>query len=475
MRGIAASVGTPPQDIVLLPWAQLNNTWIYDQQAYCDPNIIWNETICQVRRGNYYKEGNSSTFVKTDDIIGAGGASIELNTGKLMTSSLAGTDIFNLNSTITLNSFPLGIPRLLWGTDYTILHPMGMGTNSTILNALVQAGQIGSRVWSIFWGRMWVDEQHALDGSIVFGGFDQQKIAGKNYTLPLDFSDTRCWTGMKVRISRIALNFLDGYDHNLLPPSSSIDACIVPQRQLLLEAQGFILNTFEQQTGLDVTIPNSQYLVPYVDIDRDGSRIFDTSIRELLIDDIGDQLPMLGRYFLTAAYLMVDLDSNTFTLWQANPTRDSKLVPVAVNHATESQCGSETSTPAFSSLPSDSPEPPQHPQEAVGLAGGSIAGIVVGAIAALSFLALGVFFYLRRVRTRLQLTQDEARTPAMGDESRADQMSEIQPTDNTKQQHVPLHEVRGSHAVLPEASGHDHDVYEMGGDESLGRMHQGAE
>lgn len=98
---------------------------------------------------------------------------------------------------------------------------------------------------------MWVDGEDAVDGSVVFGGFDQQKTLGKNYTQPLDFNDiTGCWTGMKVQISKIKLNFRNGDDSDLLPVNTLIDACIVPQRQLLLEAPGSIVKTFEQETGM---------------------------------------------------------------------------------------------------------------------------------------------------------------------------------------------------------------------------------
>ncbi|XXH03412.1 hypothetical protein Hte_009814 [Hypoxylon texense] len=189
-----------------------------------------------------------------------------------------------------------------------------------------------------------------------------------------------------------------------------------------------------------IRIPNSQYLVPYADIDRSGSRIFNTSIRELLFNDIGDEPPILGRYFLTAAYLVVDLDYNTFTLWQANPTQDSKLVSVA-NRATESQCGNETSAPVSDGAPSDPPVIP--PYEASRLAAGSITGIAVEATAALSILVLGVFLYLRQVRRRKRVTQDEVRAPAMGGETTADQISEAQQPGDGKQHNTLLHEVHG--------------------------------
>ncbi|KAI2605960.1 acid protease [Hypoxylon fragiforme] len=507
MRGIAATVGTPPQNIVLLPWPDLNNTWIYDEQAYCDSTIIWNGTICQVRRGNYYLEVDSSTWVKADDIVAAGGAPTETQArgseqgvGNLIYSSLGGTDDFGFDSSNRINGMPIGIPRSGWDHGYTILHAMGMGTNSTILNALFQTGQIGSRVWSIFWGHMWVDDG-AVDGSIVFGGYDQQKVIGKNYTQPLDFSDnTGCWTGMMVHISKVTLNIRTGENINILPANTEIHACIVPQRQLLLEAPESMIATFENatntrniglsyglhwsaylydasdyfdgdltislSTGLDVRIPNSQYMVPFVDIDRNGSRFFNTSERELLIGGLADQPATLGRYFLTSAYLMIDQDSDTFTLWQANPTSDSKLVSVVTNENAE--CGNRTSTPDSNA---SSPDTSQNSQAATGLSGGSIAGVVVGVVVGLGILGLGILFYLRRARRQAEFTQAATDSPTPINESRqANRISELPPTDPTKSWYNPVHELHGSIGVPSEVSGQDHYIYEMDGDINTRRV-----
>ncbi|KAI1380999.1 acid protease [Hypoxylon crocopeplum] len=503
MKGIAATIGTPPQEIVLLPWPELNNTWIYDQQPYCDPTVIWNDVICRVRRGNHYYEGNSSTWSRADDVVAAGGAATETQgygsepgIGKLTTTSLGGTDSFAFGSIKSLADMPIGIPRLSWDHGYTMLHSMGMGTNSVIFNALLQTGQVGSRVWSIFWGRMWVDDESAVDGSIVFGGYDKQKTTGKNYTQSLDFDDsTGCWTGMKVYISRIQLNFRNGDDVDLLDPNTAISACIVPQRQLLLESGGSVVYAFEQatgmrsmglsyglhctdsdltislSTGLDVRIPNDQYLVPYVDIDRNGSRIFNSSRRELLIATLVERPPILGRYFLTSAYLMVDLDSNTFTLWKVNPTPDSELIPVVGSRAAGTECGNGTYAPGSggsSSNPSQNPQAPQatqtpQPSETTqttsGLSGGSIAGIVVGTVTGLAVLGLGTF-YLRRVCRRPQFAVAPI-TPDFGGGDQANGLSQLQPSDNNKQLHSPIHELRGSSAALSEVSGQDHFTYEL--------------
>ncbi|KAH8167523.1 hypothetical protein CIB48_g685 [Xylaria polymorpha] len=432
-KGIPAGVGTPGQNIVFLPWPELNNTWIYDGQPFCDPSIIFNDVICRVRRGNLYSEENSSSYQKEEDIPSAGGAPVEtqgegaeLGIGKLLSTSVAVRDSLDIGSVKIAKPYPFGVPRLSWDHGYTISHALGLGSNSTLLNTLIQTDQIGSRVWSIFWGRMWVDPEDAIDGSLVLGGYDTQKIIGKNYTQPLDYNDaTGCWTGMRVQVSSVKLNIRNGDEVELLPQNTAVNTCIVPQRQLLLEGPGDIVGAFENETrmsnigrsfglhwnaylyedtnifdgdmtislssGLEVRIPNNQYLVPFVDVDRNGSRVFNTSQRELLLNAVPDNSSTLGRYFLTGAYLMVNHDAGTFTMWAANPTRESTLISV-VSTSAEASCDN-TTNPGPISSPMVS--------KAATLSAGSIAGIAIGVVAALAIfgVVVGVYFFHRR-RTR---------------------------------------------------------------------------
>jgi len=103
MRGIPAKVGTPPQDIAMLPWAELNNTWIYDGQHSCSAELNLTDTACRVRRGSYFRPGDSQTFLKMADIVAAGGAAKEITTkgteldvGSLVSTSLGGTDLLTV-------------------------------------------------------------------------------------------------------------------------------------------------------------------------------------------------------------------------------------------------------------------------------------------------------------------------------------------------------------------------------------------
>lgn len=240
----------------------MNNTYIYDDQSTCNTNLIDNEEICRVRRGGYYYETESTSFTKTVDLIDAGGAPVEIGTKgsesgipKLVSTSLAGTDRFVTGDKEPV-TIPVGIPRLQWDGGFTISHALGLGPDSTYLNALVAARQIPSRVWSIFWGRMWTGNAD-MDGSIVLGGYDKEKVIGKNFTQRLDYSeDVGCWTGMKVTIVDVIANFPHAADVSIMSDNSPVRSCIVPQRQLLWEAPVNVATDLRRKTGLVSASPS---------------------------------------------------------------------------------------------------------------------------------------------------------------------------------------------------------------------------
>jgi len=259
MRGVPAVLGSPPQPIVLLPWAELNNTWIYDGEFNCELDI--SNTSCRVRRGSYFRSSDSTTFRKTTDIVAAGGSATEISTlgtelgvGELVASSLGGTDVLSVGDgdSALVDAMPIGVPRFNWDHGYTTLHTLGLGSDSVFLDALVKAGKIPSHVWSFFWGRPEGPSQ--VDGSVVLGGYDRRKVTGSNYTQRLDYSEaTGCWTGMKVTISRIEANFRNGSNFNIIDKDQPLSVCIVPHRQHLLEPPQAVLEAFLDITSMTST------------------------------------------------------------------------------------------------------------------------------------------------------------------------------------------------------------------------------
>lgn len=141
-------------------------------------------------------------------------------------------------------NLPIGIPREQWDYGYSFLHPLGMGPNSTYLNALYNANMIRSRVWSFFYGRWW--NSNPINGSMVIGGYDEALIVGMKYTAPLDYSGD-CFTGVKMNVLDITLNFRNGTNAKLL--SSETPACIIPTQPNLLGMLESYLFAFQNLTN----------------------------------------------------------------------------------------------------------------------------------------------------------------------------------------------------------------------------------
>ncbi|KAF5022906.1 hypothetical protein F66182_5025 [Fusarium sp. NRRL 66182] len=497
IRGISTQVGTPPQNLVLLPSAELNNTYISDEESLCYNGETWGETDCKIRKGGRFYKDASSSFSNASAIADAGGALNESTSEsfgykplqELCESSLAGTDKIKLEGSVELEHFPFGIPRSRWNSAYTALNPLGLGRNSTYLNALRTAGKISSRVWSIFWGRMWVT--NSMDGHLVLGGYDQAKVFGENYTAPLVYSEGHdgspgCPTGMKITISDIVVNFRGGSSESIFAPNTALPCCIDPAHRLLFEgppiyidtfenvagikfinasyglhryanqieaSNGFVADlTFQLESGLEIRVRNNQYAIPHVDIDKDGSRTFDQSKRDVLIrsvGDLGDKIGLLGRYFLTAAYLMVNHDAGTFTLWQANATNETSLVRV-FDEDMGKKCANVTGviqpSATISDIPSsttatereeeddDAEESGEKPSDGA-VIGGSVAGAVVG----VTLIVLGFLYFKNR---RTGSTSEDTGLESIADEQAGDTYYYYPNEEMEREQEVVMNTIR---------------------------------
>ena len=141
----------------------LNNTWVFDSlNGSCSQTIT--NIACETRRGGYFVESNSTTYQKFSNVVLAGGAP---NDNGTITAGFGGTDDLVLSSNVSLAKFPFGIPRMDWAGPYHTQHAIGLGINSTILNALQSASQIRSRVWSMFWGLTGVSAPVQMDGMFL--------------------------------------------------------------------------------------------------------------------------------------------------------------------------------------------------------------------------------------------------------------------------------------------------------------------
>ncbi|KAI0509508.1 hypothetical protein F5B22DRAFT_648933 [Xylaria bambusicola] len=95
---------------------------------------------------------------------------------------------------------------------------LGLGSNSTVLPALKDGKHSNSRVWIVFYGLTGADDNAQLDGILVFGGYDEAKVAGQPYTQDLEIRPD-CPTGMLLAIDDIILHFPNGTIASMVTPS----------------------------------------------------------------------------------------------------------------------------------------------------------------------------------------------------------------------------------------------------------------
>lgn len=182
--------------------------------------------------------------------------------------------------------------------------------------------------------------------------------------------------------------------------------------------------------GLELTIPNELLVVPQKLIDDSGKVNINTTYSEVLLrptlgNDAAD-IPMVGKPFFSSTYLFVDHDAGTFTVWQANNTKETRLVSVGRNcNATDSEESPASSSPTGGvTQETDDMEQAPLETESDGLATGTIVGIAVGAAGSLVALATIIYVcFVRRKKRKSRteksvLSDDDARQGRQNDSYR---------------------------------------------------------
>jgi hypothetical protein len=161
--------------------------------------------------------------------------------------------------------------------------------------------------------------------------------------------------------------------------------------------------TIKLENSISVKIPNTELVVPDTYIASDGAVQTNTSVRNVVINSLqsenGNDLPVLGRLFMSSAYVMVNQEAGRFSVWQVNTgskTSDIVAVDKQNNMVSEFCADSTGGSSSATSLPSSSVTPPPQ-NEGSKLSGGAIGGIVVGAVGGIAILGtIGFFLYRRR-------------------------------------------------------------------------------
>lgn len=194
----------------------------------------------------------------------------------------------------------------------------------------------------------------------------------------------------------------------------------------------------------------------------------DKSKREFLMNPLSNQPATLGRYFLTAAYLMVNHDSNSFTLWQANPTTSTDLVPVHDEEAANKCSGDVPGLvqPSASATASPSTSPTNDAQNdkdeakedngATHISTAVIGGAAGGGAAALVLTGVVAFVIIHRRRKKRATVADTIASQANAAPPHYDYKYKL-PYDHTLQWSA--HEVAGSEPGSHEIAGSEGQRY----------------
>jgi hypothetical protein len=177
--------------------------------------------------------------------------------------------------------------------------------------------------------------------------------------------------------------------------------------------------TLTFQSGLKITIPNHQLVVPDIQINQEGNTIFNDTTREVLLNPLQEinknDMPKLGKTFLTSAYLNVNYDTGTFAMWLATPTTEEKLVGVGKSSAGCRIVSNSTSDPTNSTDPTDPTNPTgaapasSNSTEGSKISTAAIAGIAIGATAGTAIVVFAAFWLMRwRTRSGYQANSQNA-------------------------------------------------------------------
>ncbi|CZT25161.1 uncharacterized protein RCC_10890 [Ramularia collo-cygni] len=424
-RGIFGTVGTPAQNVSFMVHTYLNDTWIYNAtDSFCDSQTV---DQCLTYRGGLLDTEKSTSYSHEEDVYAAGGDPSDVAQMPVphIRYNAWATDTLTMGSA-SLSTFPIGMPGLDFGGDFDSQANFGLGQNSTLLQRLKDDGRIASRSWSYWWGVENALSRSAMDGHLILGGYDAAKVVGVPFTQPLRNASLACRSGMILPISNLLLNFPNGTSSDL-NPSAVLTACLQPDFPSIMTVpaepywwrfqdvtgtqfsnKSLGTNWFvpvfpssnvyagdleiQIQGGPAINIPNDVLAVPNEYIDESGVVQHNDSAADVLFspidgNNIDDQL-IIGKQFFSGAYLTVNLDNQTWSIWPVKATTDTQLTTIGES------CDDATNSTTIAQ-PDDSAE-----SRTGTISNGVIAGIAVGGSCVVIALVILIVFMIRKRKAK---------------------------------------------------------------------------
>ncbi|KAK3392963.1 aspartic peptidase domain-containing protein [Podospora didyma] len=378
-------VGTPGQEITMLFDTGSSDTWVVGYRA----DLCINPTSQQLRAGltcmDVYNPNNSTTY----KLVRRGGFAI-----KYIDGSTASGDYISDNLSIggaNITSLQIGyairVPR-----GFSI---MGVGFSANvatrqkypnIIDQLYTQGLVSSKAYSLY-----LNDQRADSGTILFGGLDTDKFIGPLTVLPILKAafTTANYTSFEVSFSGLSLNFTNGTTSKITTPelTASLPAILDSGTTLsylpdsialpIYDALGAVVDTVHNLAFVDCDLLRSEpNLTITFTFGSDNSNTVSVAVpgRDMILDVLDgypvagiafaricllgiqsisgfeasetfNNFALLGGTFLRSAYVVYDLDHNEIGLAQANLNSTiSNIIELKAN-ASDSSSGSGTGLP----------------------------------------------------------------------------------------------------------------------------------
>lgn len=375
-------------------------------------NDCGNSGTYSANRSSTYKYVNGQFNVSYSDGTGANG---DYATDTFTIGGQSVQDLpFGIGYNSTSNDAVLGLG---YAVDKVPLGRFSLAPYSSLPQRLVKEGKINSNAYSL-----WLNDQGASAGSILFGGVDTAKYAGALQTISV-IPNNGVYRDFNVALTAVGQN--GTYD---LPQGSNIITHLNPggpwsylpdnittilYRQLDVEYNsnsgeavvdcniasrpGTIDFSF---SGANISIPLKTFVVPWTTADGRSACVFGILPSSLI------GYVTLGISFLRAVYVVYDLDNNQISLapTKYNITEENIVeiargpngVPTSVFNTPTSSPTSGGSTPTNSF--STSGTGGDGGDSSKGLSTGAKAGIGMGAIAGAALIFGAALLLIKRRR-----------------------------------------------------------------------------
>lgn len=372
---VNATVGTPGQSLAFQLDTGSSDVWMFNSQAYqsCLNSQYgaqcFGGSFSPSQSSSYTQIGQSGEFQIQYETPGSGVSGNyfldDLSVGNIKLTNLTMALATQANQTFT------GIMGIAFASDESIVSNANTQPYQNIIDVMLDQGVINTKAYSLY-----LDDENANTGSIIFGGYDSDKYTGNLTWLDIQIdSQTGVIDSFAVAWSAMAVSDSSGSTllSSSFPQAAVLDSgttlTVIPQdlfNQMAnyfgaqnTQTYGYIVAcsignqagsidfVFGGDNGPYISVPFSEFALPL--LDTNGQPITDKNGNQICqfgMDVASQGTPiLLGDTFLRSAYVVYDLTNKQIAIANANwGSKTSHLVEL--NNGTSPISGASTAAGA---------------------------------------------------------------------------------------------------------------------------------